>query len=232
MAQLLTTGPGAAAPIGHGVVLRLGPGRPGAGLSRRGRSPHDDGGAAPTVSRVSQRVRGLDHETAHWTGRMVGGFIQDASSGWVHPHHGGWLEFGLALRSDGISAVTSVWTWGSNSVRKLGDGTRTSRPIPVRVTGVPAHIAGISAGATFAAAMGTQRLGLELGQRRQRPAGRRAHQLPGNPAGQRDRGWQRNRPAGRGRRAHARAEVGRHCSGPGYNLYSQVGNGTTANISG
>jgi len=43
-------------------------------------------------------------------------------------------------------------------------------------TVVPAYFAGISAGRDFVAAMGTQRLGLELGlglgQRRQRPAGR------------------------------------------------------------
>jgi alpha-tubulin suppressor-like RCC1 family protein len=45
--------------------------------------------------------------------------------------------------------------WGNNSVGELGDGTRTSRSIPVRVTGVPAYIAGISAGRDFAAATGT-----------------------------------------------------------------------------
>ena len=39
-------------------------------------------------------------------------------------------------------------------------------------TVVPAYFAGISVGRDFVAAMGTQRLGLELGQRRQRPAGR------------------------------------------------------------
>jgi hypothetical protein len=105
---------------------------------------------------------------------------------------------------------------------------RTSQSIPVRVTGGPGIHRWHQRRRDFAAAMGTQRLGLELGQRRQRPAGRRAHQLSGNPAGQHDRGWQRNRPAGRGRRAHARAEVGRRCGGPGYNLYGQVGNGTTA----
>jgi alpha-tubulin suppressor-like RCC1 family protein len=36
-----------------------------------------------------------------------------------------------------------------------GDGTLISRSIPVRVTGVPAYIADISAGRDFAAATGT-----------------------------------------------------------------------------
>jgi alpha-tubulin suppressor-like RCC1 family protein len=34
----------------------------------------------------------------------------------------GWFV-SVATRIDGISAVTSVWTWGNNSVGELGDGT-------------------------------------------------------------------------------------------------------------
>ena len=71
----------------------------------------------------------------------------------------------------GISAVTSVWTWGNNSVGELGDDTRTSQSIPVRVTGGPGIHRWHQRRRDFAAAMGTQRLGLELGQRRQNISG-------------------------------------------------------------
>lgn len=37
----------------------------------------------------------------------------------------------LALKSDG-----TVWAWGSNSQGQLGDGTQTSRNVPVQVTGL------------------------------------------------------------------------------------------------
>jgi alpha-tubulin suppressor-like RCC1 family protein len=47
--------------------------------------------------------------------------VTGISAGWFAP---------VATRIDGISAVTSVWTWGNNSVGELGDGTRTSRSIP------------------------------------------------------------------------------------------------------
>ena len=32
------------------------------------------------VGEAPQRERGLDHESARWAGRMVGGFFQDGSS--------------------------------------------------------------------------------------------------------------------------------------------------------
>ena len=61
----------------------------------------------------------------------------------------------LATENDGLSAVTSVWAWGANYYGQLGDGTTTSRATPERVTGLPAAVAGISAGYGFAAVLGT-----------------------------------------------------------------------------
>jgi alpha-tubulin suppressor-like RCC1 family protein len=61
----------------------------------------------------------------------------------------------IATRTSGISAITSVWTWGGNDVGQLGDGTLTSRSTPRRVTGLPVRIAGISAGGGFAGVLGT-----------------------------------------------------------------------------
>jgi alpha-tubulin suppressor-like RCC1 family protein len=60
----------------------------------------------------------------------------------------------IATRTSGISAITSVWTWGGNDFGQLGDGTLTSRSTPERVTGLPLYIAGISAGGGFAAFLG------------------------------------------------------------------------------
>ena len=56
----------------------------------------------------------------------------------------------MVTRASGISAITSVWTWGGNDVGQLGDGTLTSRSNPERVSGLPVSIAGISAGGGFA----------------------------------------------------------------------------------
>jgi alpha-tubulin suppressor-like RCC1 family protein len=64
-------------------------------------------------------------------------------------------EASLATENDGVSAVTSVWAWGANQYGELGDGTLTGHGIPERVTGLPVYIAGISAGAGFAAVLGT-----------------------------------------------------------------------------
>jgi alpha-tubulin suppressor-like RCC1 family protein len=61
----------------------------------------------------------------------------------------------LATEASGISAVTSVWAWGSNDDGQLGDGTVTGHATPERVTGVPVSIAGISVGGEFAAVLGT-----------------------------------------------------------------------------
>jgi alpha-tubulin suppressor-like RCC1 family protein len=60
----------------------------------------------------------------------------------------------MATRTSGISAITSVWTWGGNDFGQLGDGTLASRSTPERVTGLPLYIAGISAGGGFAARLG------------------------------------------------------------------------------
>jgi hypothetical protein len=61
----------------------------------------------------------------------------------------------IATRTNGISAITSVWTWGGNDFGQLGDGTLTSHSTPERVTGLPVYIAGISAGGGFATVLGT-----------------------------------------------------------------------------
>jgi alpha-tubulin suppressor-like RCC1 family protein len=60
----------------------------------------------------------------------------------------------LATENDGLSAVTSVWAWGANYYGQLGDGTTASRATPERVIGLPAAVAGISAGYGFAAVLG------------------------------------------------------------------------------
>ena len=64
------------------------------------------------------------------------------------------FDASIATRASGISAITSVWTWGGNDVGQLGDGTLTSRSTPERVTGLPVYIAGISAGGGFTARLG------------------------------------------------------------------------------
>ena len=61
-------------------------------------------------------------------------------------------EHSLALRSDG-----TVWAWGNNFNKQLGDGTTTDRHLPVQVQGLPAGIQGIDAGTGSSAATdGTQ----------------------------------------------------------------------------
>jgi alpha-tubulin suppressor-like RCC1 family protein len=62
----------------------------------------------------------------------------------------GGCNHSLALRSDG-----TVWAWGGNAAGQLGDGTLTGHTTPVRVTGVPVYVAGVSAGGEFAAVLGT-----------------------------------------------------------------------------
>jgi len=64
-------------------------------------------------------------------------------------------EASLATENDSLSALTSVWTWGGNDYGELGDGTLADHRTPERVTGIPASIAGVSAGTAFAAVLGT-----------------------------------------------------------------------------
>jgi len=64
-------------------------------------------------------------------------------------------EASLATENDSVSAaLTSVWAWGGNDYGELGDGTLADHRTPERVTGIPASIAGISAGGGFAAVLG------------------------------------------------------------------------------
>ena len=65
----------------------------------------------------------------------------------------GW-DSAVATVTSGISAVTSVWTWGGNDYGQLGDGTLTSHSTPGRVTGLTAYVAGITTGNGFAEALG------------------------------------------------------------------------------
>jgi regulator of chromosome condensation (RCC1) repeat-containing protein len=46
------------------------------------------------------------------------------------------FDASLATRTTGITALTSVWTWGGNASGQLGDGTFTSHLTPERVTGI------------------------------------------------------------------------------------------------
>src|SRR5262249_8758082 len=66
----------------------------------------------------------------------------------------GW-DSSIATENIGISAVTSVWTWGANDDGQLGDGTTVGRATPGRVAGRPVPFAGIPAGGRFAEVLGT-----------------------------------------------------------------------------
>jgi Regulator of chromosome condensation (RCC1) repeat len=78
---------------------------------------------------------------------------------------------------------------------------------------------------------GDRRHGMGLGRRQRRPAGQRAIQHPGDPAGEHDGGRQRDHPALRRRPPRARAEAGRHRAGLGLEP-GQLGNGTTTDPAG
>ena len=65
----------------------------------------------------------------------------------------GW-DSSVATEASGISAVTSVWTWGANDYGQLGDGTLANHATPERVAGIPASIAGVSVGGKFAVVLG------------------------------------------------------------------------------
>jgi alpha-tubulin suppressor-like RCC1 family protein len=61
-------------------------------------------------------------------------------------------DFSLAVIGDGAEAGT-VWAWGANASGQLGDGTTTSRALPVRVPGI-SGIARLAAGRDWALAGG------------------------------------------------------------------------------
>ncbi len=62
----------------------------------------------------------------------LGGNVQEIASGYSH---------NLARKSDG-----TVWVWGLNANRQLGDGTTTNRPTPQQVSGL-SHVVDVGAGA-------------------------------------------------------------------------------------
>ena len=56
----------------------------------------------------------------------------------------------LATRTNGITALESVWAWGGNDSGQLGDGTLTNHLTPEQVTGINnSYIASIAAGQHF-----------------------------------------------------------------------------------
>jgi alpha-tubulin suppressor-like RCC1 family protein len=66
------------------------------------------------------------------------------------------FDASLATRTRGITALTSVWTWGGNAYGQLGDVTFTDHLTPEQVTGINTpYIASISAGHHFAVVLGT-----------------------------------------------------------------------------
>lgn len=91
------------------------------------------GNGGTAGSAIPVKIAGLSHVTGIAAGK-------DAS---------------LATENDGTSAVTSVWAWGSNYYGQLGDGTMVRHTTPERVTGLPAFVAGVSAGGAFSAVLGT-----------------------------------------------------------------------------
>src|SRR6185295_19712490 len=54
----------------------------------------------------------------------------------------------LAIKPDG-----SVWAWGLNSTKQLGDLPITGSEIPIAVKGLPGHAIGIAAGLDFSVAL-------------------------------------------------------------------------------
>jgi alpha-tubulin suppressor-like RCC1 family protein len=62
----------------------------------------------------------------------------------------------VATATSGISALTSVWTWGANDHGQLGDGTLTDHLTSERITGIgTSYIAGVTAGVWTGAILGT-----------------------------------------------------------------------------
>jgi len=95
----------------------------------------DPAGAPSTGASGPVQVQGLDN-------------IADVASGTGAVQGGG--DFGLALRADG-----SVWSWGSNAVGQLGDGTTTPHYPPTKIAGLP-PIRAITAGDSMSLAIDDQ----------------------------------------------------------------------------
>ena len=91
-----------------------------------------NGTTVPTMTPV--KVTGLSHVTG-----IAAGF-----------------NAAVATATSGISAVTSVWTWGANDHGQLGDGTLADHLTPERITGIgTVYLAGVTAGLWTGAVLGT-----------------------------------------------------------------------------
>jgi alpha-tubulin suppressor-like RCC1 family protein len=66
------------------------------------------------------------------------------------------FDAAVATATNGISALTSVWTWGANDHGQLGDGTLADHLVPERITGIgTSYISAVTAGLWTGAVLGT-----------------------------------------------------------------------------
>ena len=100
-----------------------------------GQNDHGQLGNGTTISTMTPvKVTGLSHVTG-----IAAGF-----------------DAGVATATSGISALTSVWTWGANDHGQLGDGTLADHRTAERVTGIgTSYIVGVTAGLWTGAVLGT-----------------------------------------------------------------------------
>ena len=94
-----------------------------------------------------------------------------------------------------VAGGASVWAWGGNDAGQLGDGTLAGRATPVRVTQIgTVHIAGVGVGYKYAAILGTDGSVWAWGTDTAGQLGNAPVRHPGDPAGEHDRGRQRDHP--------------------------------------
>ena len=105
----------------------------------------------------------------------------------------------IAAGWDSVVAVVaggaSVWAWGANDSGQLGDGTLVGHAAPVRVTQIgTTHIAGAAVGYKYAAILGTDGSVWAWGADTRGQLGNAPVATPATPAGEHDRGRQRDHP--------------------------------------